>query len=81
MPRLTRAALAAACLFSFSQSAQADVGVGAQPIDGAEVLIDGTRETLDNKWTYWQGPGFKSSLPIKWKIVDDPIDGGGKCKK
>ncbi len=23
------------------------------------------------------GPGFKSSLPIKWKIVDDPIDGGG----
>lgn len=54
----------------------ADVGVGAKPIDGAEMLIDGSREMLDDKWTYWQGPGFKSSLPIKWKIVDDPVDGG-----
>ncbi len=40
------------------------------------MLIDGTRETLDSKWTYWQGPGFGSSLPIKWKIVKDPVDGG-----
>jgi hypothetical protein len=31
---------------------------------------------LDDKWTYWQGPGFKSSLPVKWKIVDDPVDSG-----
>jgi hypothetical protein len=31
---------------------------------------------LDEKWTYWEGPGFKSSLPIKWKIVDDPADKG-----
>jgi hypothetical protein len=52
------------------------VGVGAKPIEGADVLIDGTRKTLDEKWTYWQGPGFKSSLPIKWKIVEDPVDGG-----
>jgi hypothetical protein len=50
--------------------------VGAAPIEGAEMLIDGSREMLDEKWTYWQGPGFKSSLPIKWKIVDDPVDGG-----
>jgi hypothetical protein len=55
------------------------VGVGAKPIDGAEVIIDGTRKTLDEKWTYWQGPRFASSLPIKWKIVDDPVDAGGKC--
>jgi hypothetical protein len=55
---------------------RADVGVGAAPIEGAEMLIDGSREMLDEKWTYWQGPGFKSSLPIKWKIVDDPVDGG-----
>ncbi len=54
----------------------ADVGVGAKPVDGAEMLIDGSREMLDAKWTYWQGPGFRSSLPIKWKIVDDPVDGG-----
>jgi hypothetical protein len=57
-------------------SAKADVGVGAKPLPGAEVIIDGTRETLDSKWTYWTGPGFKSSLPIKWKIVEDPVDTG-----
>lgn len=59
-----------------SPLAMADVGVGAKPINGAEMLIDGTREMLDEKWTYWEGPGFKSALPIKWKIVDDPVDGG-----
>ncbi|MFM1769661.1 MAG: hypothetical protein RJA22_2190 [Verrucomicrobiota bacterium] len=52
------------------------VGVGARPLPGAEIIIDGTRETLDAKWTYWQGPRFASSLPIKWKIVDDPVDAG-----
>ena len=40
------------------------------------MLFDGTREMLDQKWTYWQGPGFASSLPIKWKIVADPVDSG-----
>ena len=43
---------------------------------GAETIIDGTRQTLDEKWIYWEGPGFKSALPIKWKIVDDPVDKG-----
>ncbi len=56
----------------FSPVAFAGVGVGAKPIPGAEMIIDGTREMLDAKWTYWEGPGFKSSLPIKWKIVEDP---------
>lgn len=54
----------------------AAVGVGARPIPGAEVLFDGTRAMLDAHWTYWQGPGFKSSLPVKWKVVEDPVDGG-----
>jgi len=31
---------------------------------------------LDEKWTYWKGPRFRSSLPIKWKIVADPLDKG-----
>jgi len=57
-------------------AAIADVGVGARPLPGAEVIIDGSRKMLDEKWTYWQGPGFKSSLPIKWQIVEDPVDGG-----
>jgi hypothetical protein len=57
-------------------AAEKTIGVGAKPIPGAEVIVDGTRKTLDEKWTYWQGPGFKSSMPIKWKIVEDPVDKG-----
>ncbi len=57
-------------------SASAGVGVGARPIRGAEVLLDGSRKMLDAKWTYWQGPRFASSMPIKWKIVEDPVDPG-----
>ena len=69
--------LSAALAFTFTLlPASADVGVGAKPLPGAEVIIDGTRETLDSKWTYWQGPRFSSSLPIKWKIVEDPVDKG-----
>jgi hypothetical protein len=46
-------------------------------VDGAEVVFDGSREMLDAKWTYWKGPRFASELPIKWKIVEDPVDKGG----
>src|SRR6185436_9710090 len=51
-----------------------ETGVGSKPLPGAETIIDGTREMLDDKWTYWEGPGFKSALPIKWKVVEDPVD-------
>ena len=54
----------------------AGIGIGEKPIAGAELIFDGTREMLDAKWTYWKGPGFASSLPIKWKIVADPVDPG-----
>jgi hypothetical protein len=56
--------------------ANAEVGLGIKPPADAEILFDGSRETLDAKWTYWEGPRFASSLPIKWKIVDDPVDRG-----
>ena len=56
--------------------ANADIGVSAKPMPGAEVIIDGSRATLDEKWIYWEGPGFKSAMPIKWKIVEDPVDKG-----
>lgn len=62
--------------FQSQTHAQSAVGVGAKPIAGAEVIFDGTREMLDAKWTYWEGPRFSSSLPIKWKIVSDPVDPG-----
>ena len=57
-------------------TAVAAIGVGAPPPAGAELLFDGSRKMLDEKWTYWEGPGYKSSLPVKWKIVEDPVDKG-----
>ncbi|MEN9812344.1 MAG: hypothetical protein RL479_1030 [Verrucomicrobiota bacterium] len=62
--------------FLLAAAAHGAVGVGAPPLPGAEVILDGTREMLDAKWTYWQGPRFASALPIKWKVVPDPVDRG-----
>ena len=61
---------------TLTSNALAAVGVGAKPLTGAEVILDGSRQMLDDKWTYWQGPRFASSLPIKWKVVEDPLDKG-----
>lgn len=55
---------------------QVDTGLGAKAPPGAEILFDGSRESLDENWTYWEGPGFSAELPIKWEIVDDPVDKG-----
>lgn len=54
----------------------AEVGLGVKPVEGAEVIFDGSREMLDLKWKYWEGPRFASAMPIKWKIVKDPVDQG-----
>ena len=53
-----------------------EVGVGTQAPDGATLLFDGSKELLDQHWTYWEGPRLAASLPIKWEIEDDPIDEG-----
>lgn len=64
-----------ALLLGFAPQVQAQtIGVGSPPIAGADLLIDGTQQTLDAKWQYWEGPGFQSAMPIKWKIVPDPAD-------
>jgi hypothetical protein len=68
--------LLVALLATLPVTMHAGVGVGAKPLAGAEVIFNGSREMLDAKWTYWNGPRFGSSLPIKWKIVEDPIDKG-----
>ena len=69
--------LPAALAFTLlAHPALADVGVGAKALPGAETIIDGTRAMLDEKWIYWEGPGFKSAMPIKWQIVEDPVDKG-----
>ena len=35
-----------------------EIGIGAKPDSGAEIVFDGTREMMDQKWTYWKGPRF-----------------------
>ena len=55
---------------------QQQVGVGTKAPSGAEILFDGSREMLDENWTYWEGPRFAAELPIKWEIVNDPVDPG-----
>lgn len=52
------------------------MGVGLQAPTDATRLFDGSRSLLDEKWTYWEGPRLQAELPIKWPIVDDPVDGG-----
>lgn len=74
--RLFSAFLLTATHLAWTSSALAAVGLGARPLPGAEMILDGSRAMLDEKWTYWEGPRFASSLPIKWKIVDDPVDKG-----
>jgi len=54
----------------------AQVGVGTKPTSGAVVYLDGTKEMLDANWTYWKGPRLATTLPIKWPIVNDPVDKG-----
>ena len=52
------------------------IGLGATAPFDSDILFDGSRYLLDKKWTYWDGPRLKADLPIKWKIVDDPLDVG-----
>ena len=56
------AAITLACATG-ARAASPHIGVGAKPEKGAQVLFDGSKEMLHSKWTYWKGPGFKSSLP------------------
>ena len=53
------------------------LGVGAATPDDAEVLFDGSEEMLHEKWRYWEeGPRFAAEMPIKWRILEDPVDEG-----
>ncbi len=61
---------------SLQSSGDENVGVGVAAPPEAEMLFDGSPKMLHEKWTYWEGPRFGSSLPIKWPIVDDPVADG-----
>ena len=52
------------------------LGVGAEPVDGAQLLFDGSQEMLHIKWEYWEGPRFSAKMPIKWEIVNNPTGRG-----
>lgn len=51
-------------------------GIGAKCPKGAVVYFDGTAEMLHKNWEYWEGPRFSAEMPIKWKVVADPVDAG-----
>ncbi|CAG5067643.1 hypothetical protein DYBT9623_00364 [Dyadobacter sp. CECT 9623] len=59
-----------------AMSAFGQVGVGTKAPKGAEMYLDGSRKMLDEKWVYWEGPRFKAKPPIKWTVVNDPVDKG-----
>ncbi|MFS4418614.1 DUF1080 domain-containing protein [Maribacter sp. 2307ULW6-5] len=50
--------------------------MGATAPEDATVLFNGSREMLHAHWTYWDGPRLAASLPIKWPLEKDPVDGG-----
>lgn len=59
-----------------SVGAIAQIGVGAKKPKNADMMFDGSRSMLDEKWAYWEGPRFAAQMPIKWEIVSDPVDKG-----
>ncbi|MDA3823319.1 MAG: DUF1080 domain-containing protein, partial [Bacteroidales bacterium] len=63
--------------FGISTISFSQIGVGAKAPKGAVIVFDGSRESLDANWEYWEGPRFAAEMPIKWKIVDDPLAEGG----
>lgn len=76
MRALRSSAVGLFVFFFLPMLTHAQLGVGAKAPAGAEVFLDGSKEMLDAKWTYWKGPRFAATLPIKWIVQADPVDGG-----
>ncbi|MCE7054584.1 DUF1080 domain-containing protein [Algoriphagus sp. AGSA1] len=72
-----RLSLSLALIASFTV-ANGQTGVGAKPVKGAKLYLDGSKKSLEKNWEYWEGPRFKAEMPIKWQEVTDPV-GGGKA--
>ena len=49
--------------------------LGTPPPKGAKVYLDGSNESLQQNWTYWNGPRLAATPPLKWPEVIDPVDG------
>lgn len=68
-----KAAFLLSMMFGLWNNLQAQkTTIGNAPPEGAIVLFDGTRESLDSNWMYWEGPRLSAEPPIKWKIVQNP---------
>lgn len=76
--KILRLILLPIILFTFVHNGLSQIGVGAKAPQDAEMLFNGKRKMLDEKWTYWNGPRLAATLPIKWFIVKNPA-GKGKA--
>jgi hypothetical protein len=74
--KVTSIAIIVLSLSLMNFCSQKSVGLGADAPAGAEVLFDGSAESLLENWIYWEGPRFAAEMPIKWEIVKDPVDKG-----
>ena len=79
MTKTTRTTLALTFILGLFLAAQplfAQVGVGVKAPKDAEVLFNGKKKMLHQKWTYWDGPRLSAELPIKWEIEKNPAGKG-----
>jgi len=76
IPGIKTATLLVALVLASVTGVRAQIGIGAKPPKGAEVLFNGSRKMLDEKWTYWEGPRLAATLPIKWQLEKDPAGTG-----
>ncbi|MEM9110479.1 MAG: DUF1080 domain-containing protein [Planctomycetota bacterium] len=44
--------------------------LGVAPPEGADILFDGTQESIDKNWQMWPKP----DMAVTWKLVDSPTD-------
>ncbi len=51
-------------LLLLNACSQNPVGIGAKAPSGAEVLFDGTAESLHGNWIYWEGPRFADAYKV-----------------
>ena len=75
-PALSHALLLTTVGLGIIMNTNAQTGVGVKAPKSAEVLFDGSRKMLDEKWTYWEGPRLAATMPIKWAIEKDPAGSG-----